>query len=376
MSSSENVVPGLVEPGDLFPTEDESLVYEPIARLVKNPEPGSNKLVKHTLQQYQDEAAYCASKLAVMAAKGWDLRVEANSKLHRINKERRKNGYPAILAWVFEDDMSGVWPVRYLVEDGTRSMLPYCNDFPDTFIFERLFKLKLILPDPFTEAHKTTDFCAIWGYNEDEYINRYHRWLAEIDLLTEGVEETTEVSSELSSESSTGSDLVNMGGVNLRKLERLIDNGASSPDSSLLESSSPGSSSPGSSSGSSGGIVFDYDCSGSDGIEDGKPAAAGSPRLNVEKLAQLDDEICEILMRPCKWGIMTQLPAEDEDNTAAAKTDTANEESEEEESPKKKQKTSDNEEATIDGQESGGDDSETDQVPSGVEILCTGSFSY
>ncbi|CAB9531138.1 hypothetical protein SEMRO_3271_G346090.1 [Seminavis robusta] len=267
-------------------------------------------------------------------------------------------------------------------------MLPFCNDFPDTFIYDRLFKLKLILLNPFTEAHKTTQFCDIWGYNKDEYINRYHRWLGDIDLLTEGVEEPVEA--ETSSDSSNGSDLVNAGGVNLRKLERLIDNGSSSPGS--------------------GQIIFDYDCGGT---EDGnvKPAAVespilalGSPRLDVAKLAKLDEDIDEILLRPIRWGIMTQLPADEDakqdpdaseepDAKPAAKedsevtqeeTDSSNtqesnsEESEEEESPKKKQKTSEDE-VTIDGDETEDNEAnndETDEAPYGVEILCTGSFSY
>ncbi|CAB9528903.1 expressed unknown protein [Seminavis robusta] len=420
MSLPNDDVPGLVEPGDVYPldkgedvvdhpvpsTEAKDVVHLPVPRLVKNPETGNNKLVDHTLEQYQDELAFCSSKLAEMRRNGMDLKRDGNLKLHKINRERRANGYPAILGFVYEDDITGVWLVRYLVEDGSRSMLPYCNDFPDTFIYDRLFKFKLILPDPFSEPHKTSLFCRIWGYNEDEYINRYHRWLADIDLLTEGVEEPIEVSSP----SSSGSDLVNAGGVNLRKLERLIDNGPNSPGtgSSGIASSSPGSLGGSSSS----GIIFDYDCGATGDDGDRKQEAIGSPRLTLEKIAQLDDEIDEILQRPYKWGIMTQLPADEDksppteatniaptneaaetpssdtsptDSKPPAKedsdvtqeeTDSNTEESEEEESPKKKQKTSEDE-ATIDGQQED-QDNETDQAetPYGVEILGTGSFSY
>ncbi|CAB9531888.1 hypothetical protein (Partial), partial [Seminavis robusta] len=157
---------------------------------------------------------------------------DANKKLHEINQERIRTGYPVLREFVFEYDMTGVWWIRYLVQEGKgRSMLPYQNHNIDICIYDRLFKLKLILPDPFSEAHKATRFCDIWGFDEDAYIQRYHRWLSDIDLLTEGVEEandveepTTEVAETATDDSSHDSDEVNMGGINLRMMERYIDN--------------------------------------------------------------------------------------------------------------------------------------------------------
>eukprot|EP00797_Seminavis_robusta_P006231 Sro1414_g270690.1 n/a (349) ;mRNA; r:25455-26501 len=348
-----------------------------------------------------------------MMACGMDLQADANAKLLKINQERRANGYPPINAFVYGDDMTGVFWVMYQLEDGSRLMFPFTNDFPDPSMYHRLFKLKLIMPDPFTEAHKTTRFCEIWEFNEDEYINRYHRWLGDVDLLTEEVEG-----------SSTGSDEVNMGGINLRRMERLIDNEASSPEDSPLavrplqrftkEDFEP---------------VIDNDSGTSEvpaiaGFEDRKPSAL-SPVIDNSRYAKIDGEIDEILCRPFMTepkdtdsteGSSSEESTADDDtedtvedtatnpakniaeytvaDTSVVTEDNATEEDcTEEESPKKKQKTSEDgeetnseeegsidEEATIDREEDD-DNDENDEgdnydTSNGPILLSTGSWSY
>ncbi|CAB9530940.1 hypothetical protein SEMRO_3120_G344190.1 [Seminavis robusta] len=147
---------------------DAAAVRTPVPRLHKNPITTRNKIVVHTtIEHYQDELAYCSAKLVEMMRCGMHLQAHANAKLLRINNERRADGYPAIRAYICEHDMTGVYWVMYRLPDGSRSPFPFCNDFPDSSMFERLFKLKLIMPDPFTEAHKTTRFCEIWEMDED-----------------------------------------------------------------------------------------------------------------------------------------------------------------------------------------------------------------
>ncbi|CAB9528898.1 hypothetical protein SEMRO_2348_G324310.1 [Seminavis robusta] len=385
--------------------------YIPVARLARNVETGDNKVLRHTHEQYQQDMAYVEMKLAEMVAAGMDLRTEANKKLVEINKDRKLGGYPPIKEWIYGNDIHGILWVRYLLEDGSRSMLPYENDHPDMFIFEHLIMLKLLLPNPFEEAHKTTHFCEIWRYNEDAYIRRYHRWLGEIDLLTEKVEA-----------SSDDEDSVNMGGINLGKFERFLDK---QDDLSRVVPETL----------FRAGDVYDTDGTNHTADDEDdlvglepedvlldepveEPAVAEEPAMEepsdlgkcIGPSQEPSEEssgtasagtkkvvIDEILKRPVDW-VFSQFAAEEVSQTTdsspisqkttsstTATSDSSN--SDEDESPCKKQKTSreEEDEATIDGngeedngEEDNGDEDngEEESIPSGVEILATGSFSY
>ncbi|CAB9502988.1 hypothetical protein SEMRO_152_G069570.1 [Seminavis robusta] len=382
--------------------------YEPVPRLTVNPYKDENSVVRHLTQdQYQDELAFCAQKVDQMVRMGMDLQSEANAKLFAINKERIRTGYTPLLDFVHDYDMTGVWPVRFFVlADGSRSPLPHVNGMPDLGIFERLIKMKLIMPDPFSEAVKTSRFCEIWKMDEDEYIMRYQRWLGDVDLYTEGGEEESSEEEE---------DEVNMGGINLSRIERFVDNLPIVPGTSHQEDEQQPEVEE--TDADSGGLTEETSEVSSDGISDGSNGEPPSPSSSS------DAEIDTILQRRVDWGIMSQVQPSDqeeatsnqeeatsEDETTEEPTqeeqDDVDDESEEEEfdeSPKKKQKTGedtdeedtdeeDTDEAdTVQGDDSDGDNNDGDDsddeedgdnseesklLASGIEILCTGSFSY
>ncbi|CAB9511380.1 unknown protein [Seminavis robusta] len=376
-------LPALVEPDDLIYPDDEE-VYLPRPRVMRNPDTASDEIVQHaTRKQYQDELAFCASKVEEMLLHGMDLQGDANKKLHEINQERIRNGYPVLREFVFE-------------------------------------------------THKATRFCDIWGFDEDAYIQRYHRWLSDIDLLTEGVEEandveepTTEVAETAIDDSSHDSDEVNMGGINLRMMERYIDN------LEVAEEEGPVDNDSGDSQEDTGEETSEDASEETSGIDSGldtgvrSPSSLGSPVLDNE---QVDAEIDTILKRRINWGIMSQLPAPESEEEESKNQEVAEQESEEEneedddeedededvdESPTKKQRLEEQsveeqsvqedvdeeatfqEEATVDGeatvgQESADGDSSEDgdnaedgdssnnnnNETSGPILLATGSWSY
>ncbi|CAB9529995.1 unknown protein [Seminavis robusta] len=380
--------------------------YTPVPRLTKNPQKADNKLVRLTAEQYKDEVAYCEAKMDEMMMKGWDWRGDANKKLLAINKKRKATGYQPLRAFIFPSDMTGAHYVRYLLPDGTRLMIPHENDFIDMFIFEHLLQFKLLFPDPWTEAAKTTEFCQIWEYDEDAYIMQYHRWLSDVDLETELVDGDSD-----------REDETNMGGIALKGIENFIDSLPSDDDVDVSSVSKLD--------------LFD-DSVASKETSVLTVATTGSPASGS---GTSDCEIDSIHKRPFKWGIMTQVDshpnktAEEEDTKPPAsaekvnskhedeesnkKTEATDESTEEDsksnpestnedssnsgdtneddslESPAKKQKTnkSDDEDSTVKGEDNSDDDSskkdnddssssEQDDIPSGIEILSTGSFSY
>ncbi|CAB9530939.1 hypothetical protein SEMRO_3120_G344180.1 [Seminavis robusta] len=146
-----------------------------------------------------------------------------------------------------------------------------------------------------------------------------------------------------------------MGGINLHRLERLIDNEESSEEalpvpirpvaSFAKEDCEPVIDND---SGSDTKVPTEVPAEGSES----STSSLGSPVLDESRFAKIDGEIDEILGRPIKWGIMTQLPDKEEstedtttDNTT---TDNTDEDSAEEEDTATENTTTDNtEEETV-----------------------------
>ncbi|CAB9522231.1 unknown protein [Seminavis robusta] len=176
-----------------FPPEEDSFIVdlrkdEPVP--VVDPLKNLDGVVQHvTLDQYQQDRDYCEYVLNKLKMVGFDLLRKAQNKLLRVNAIRVKDGKKKIGEFVYAYDITGTWFVKYVDEDGNRSPFPFINGPLDMDFLNRLLKMKIILPDPFLENRFTTVFCEAFGFNEEKYMHAYHRFLGEVDLYSEGLDD-------------------------------------------------------------------------------------------------------------------------------------------------------------------------------------------
>ncbi|CAB9514938.1 unknown protein [Seminavis robusta] len=164
---------------------------KPVAavRPLVNPTTKDDGAVEHTTyEEYQIELEFCKVVIEKLKDQGLDLFAIAKNKLLKVNAGRLRHGMKKLRDWVSGYDMTGIWYIKYKNEKG-RSPFPKKNHNIDMDLHDRLVKMKLILPDAFVEHQATTMFCDAFGINEEHYMHGYHRFLDELNLCSEDMEE-------------------------------------------------------------------------------------------------------------------------------------------------------------------------------------------